>query len=188
MRPTTYCALDLEFNQPSKRVIQIGLCMGTWGSGEPNYERAVWYVDPGEPIAEFITKLTGITDEDIRTKAKPLEQIASEVLKFLDRPRFVNPVVWGEGDARALRALFESTGVAQPHFGHRSIDVKTIFVFLNAAESGPTRGSLGSALKLYKLGFEGDSHRADVDALNTLRLFFHLLDKQHHLVSNAKAA
>jgi len=37
--------------------------------------------------------------------------------------------------------------------------------------------------------FEGTPHRADDDALNTLRLFFNILDRQHKmqmLIDNAK--
>lgn len=188
MKPTTYCALDLEMNQPSRRIIQIGLCMGTWGAAEPNFERAVWHLDPSEPISPFITTLTGITDECIREHAKPLDVVLAEIAQFLDRRRFVNPVVWGEGDAGALKALVKSAGLPPLRFGHRSIDVKTLVFFLNAAKSSPGAGSLSSALKHYKLNFEGEAHRADADAFNTLRLFFHLLDLQRELISAPLAA
>jgi inhibitor of KinA sporulation pathway (predicted exonuclease) len=51
-------------------------------------------------------------------------------------------------------------------------------------------GDLSSGLGSFKLQFKGSPHRADADALNTLRLFFEILHRQNQidqLVSDAKA-
>jgi inhibitor of KinA sporulation pathway (predicted exonuclease) len=46
------------------------------------------------------------------------------------------------------------------------------------AKGKKPNGGLSSALGEYRLPFEGKAHRADVDAFNTLRLFFHILKSQ----------
>jgi inhibitor of KinA sporulation pathway (predicted exonuclease) len=42
-------------------------------------------------------------------------------------------------------------------------------------------GGLSSAMGYFKLHFKGKAHRADVDAANTLALFFNLLERQSKL-------
>jgi inhibitor of KinA sporulation pathway (predicted exonuclease) len=42
-------------------------------------------------------------------------------------------------------------------------------------------GGLSSSMGRYKIKFEGEAHRADVDAYNTLRFFFHLMERQNIL-------
>ena len=44
-------------------------------------------------------------------------------------------------------------------------------------------GGLASAMGSFKLQFKGVAHRADVDAANTLALFFKLIDRQAKLES-----
>ncbi|ANI99740.1 hypothetical protein A8O14_06410 [Polynucleobacter wuianus] len=49
---------------------------------------------------------------------------------------------------------------------------------------------VSSGLGSFKLQFEGSPHRADVDALNTLRLFFEILHRHnqiYQLLTDAKA-
>ena len=51
-------------------------------------------------------------------------------------------------------------------------------------------GGLSSALGSFKLQFVGTPHRADDAALNTLRLFFEILQRQnqiYQLVTDAKS-
>jgi DNA polymerase III epsilon subunit-like protein len=56
-----FIALDLEMNQPSGKVIEVGVAIGNVNDGV--LEMRNWYVDPQEPIEEYITQLTGIDDE-----------------------------------------------------------------------------------------------------------------------------
>jgi inhibitor of KinA sporulation pathway (predicted exonuclease) len=42
-------------------------------------------------------------------------------------------------------------------------------------------GGLSKAMGRYKMQFVGQAHRADVDAFNTLRLFFAILERQRIL-------
>jgi inhibitor of KinA sporulation pathway (predicted exonuclease) len=46
-------------------------------------------------------------------------------------------------------------------------------------------GGLSKAMARYKLQFVGKAHRAHVDAFNTLRLFFAILERQRILEGRA---
>ena len=91
--------------------------------------------------------------------------------------------------ATELKADFERWGVEFKNFGRRWIDVKTWYVLHMITKGKKPAGGLSSALGEYKMHFEGTPHRADVDAYNTLRLFFQILKKQgamENLIKTAK--
>lgn len=103
---------------------------------------------------------------------------------------FVNSVTWGGGDSTDLLDAFAQAQVAFPHFGRRWIDVQTWATLLSLART-PTgmvqQGGLSKAMARYKLQFVGKAHRADVDAFNTLRLFFCNLGASADLGSMCRA-
>jgi inhibitor of KinA sporulation pathway (predicted exonuclease) len=172
-----YIALDLEMNQPSNKIIQVGVAVGNPDLGV--LIRKGWYVDPEEPIDEYITHLTGIDDKIIDLDATPLSTVAEEIGKLvMDNWCFTNPVQWGGGDVKVLLNEFRLKEINFPFFGRREIDVKTIFTYLSFAQDKKTTGGLASAMGRYGLKFEGTAHRADIDAENTLRFFFVLLNRQ----------
>ncbi len=65
-----------------------------------------------------------------------------------------------------------------PFFGHRVIDVKTIFIFNQILKQRTKKSGLSKAMASYGLKFDGKQHDAEQDAKNTLRFFFHLLYRQ----------
>ena len=85
------------------------------------------------------------------------------------------------GDSAELKAEFKQRNVDFPCFGHREIDVKTIFTFIQTSQGRNVKGGLSSCMGRYRLPFKGQAHRADVDVANTLALFFHLLERQSKL-------
>lgn len=192
-----YLALDLELNNAEDnsiskpKIIQVGIAIGNFNDYQnDNLLSQKWYLNPEERIFEFITNLTGITDDDIVNNAVPHAQVAFEIGTLIKSQEcFVNPVVWGGGDSTELKSEFKDRSISFPFFGRRWIDVKTWFL-LNALANGknPNIG-LSSALTACRLKFKGIPHRADDDALNTLRLFFELLNRQykmHQLLTSAK--
>lgn len=184
-----FLALDLELNQPSGRLIQVGVCVGNRLQSEEEYLCHQWLVDPEEPIAPAITALTGITDPDIQEKAVSHETLAWELSQLTEvHACFVNPVTWGGGDSATLKQEFAARAIPFPHFGRRWVDVKTCHVLRSLALGRSPAGGLSSVMGQYKLPFVGKAHRADVDALNTLRLFFHLLERQSTLEAMASLA
>ena len=178
---TVYLALDLEFNNapdystPDPKIIQVGVALGEpWAI--TTYS---WYVNPHEPIYPTITQLTGITDHHVEHESVPLETVAKELSEIIQQYKpFVNPVTWGRGDMDALLAAFFSHGCSFPHFGRRYIDVKTLYSLHMLAKNKRPNGGLKSAMGEFKMQFIGTPHRADVDAKNTLYLFFEILERQ----------
>ena len=179
-----FLALDLELNQPSGKIIQVGVAIGDKNTRFEDYVVRKWYIDPQEPISEFINDLTGITDSDIRANAYSHEHVARELSELIREHKvFVNPVTWGGGDSVELLAEFCKNHADFPHFGRRWIDVKTWYTYLMLTRGKAASGGLASAMGYFKLHFKGQAHRADVDAQNTLALFFKLLERQAKLES-----
>ena len=182
----TYLALDLELNNaqdgstPNPKIIQVGVAWGTWDHYAENcLETRKWYIDPGELIYPEITELTGITDLDIKTHAVSHQVVADELGEIITKnDSFINPVTWGGGDTLELQAEFRERNIRFPYFGRRWIDVKTWHIFHMISQNRSTSGGLKGSMSRHGLQFEGTPHRADVDAFNTLRLFFKMLDRQ----------
>jgi inhibitor of KinA sporulation pathway (predicted exonuclease) len=186
MKSENFFALDLELNRPNgdspPRIIQVGLAIANIADQE-NIKSVSWHLDPQEPIDPEITELTGITDEIIREKSVPHETVARQLGELLRLYNvFTNPIVWGgtprHSDSKELCTEFRERGIDFPFFGRRIIDVKTIYVFHQIVKNKTKSGSLSSAMNSYGLKFIGKPHRADVDARNTLRFFFHLVNRQ----------
>jgi inhibitor of KinA sporulation pathway (predicted exonuclease) len=185
VRSQNYLALDLELNKDDNdqltKIIQVGIAVGNPNS-PMNIQTWSWYLDPGEAIHPFIVGLTGIDDKIIKEQSVPLSQVAEELSKVInDNNVFVNPLQWGVGDADQLLKEFRDADIPFPHFGRRVVDVKTLFVFLEMANGRSPAGGLSSSMGRYKVKFEGKAHRADIDAYNTLRFFFALLERQNTL-------
>ena len=179
-----FLALDLELNQPSGKIIQVGVAIGDKNTQFEDYVVRKWYIDPQEPISEFINDLTGITDSDIRAEAYSHEHVARELGVLIKEHKvFINPVTWGGGDSVELLAEFCKNHADFLHFGRRWIDIKTWYTYLMLTRGKAASGGLVSAMGYFKLHFKGKAHRADVDAANTLALFFKLLDRQARLES-----
>lgn len=181
-RSQKFLALDLELNQPSGKIIQVGIAIGKADDRFENYFTKKWYIDPNEPIDQFIIDLTGITDGDIRTNCVSHETVARELSELIKEHNcFVNPVTWGGGDSRELLDEFSQRCVDFPHFGRRWIDVKTWYTLMMFARGKNPTGGLASAMGAFKLHFRGTAHRADIDAVNTLALFFKIIERQRAL-------
>jgi len=163
------------------KIIQVGVSIGS--PLRPDDIRTFsWYINPEQEISPFISNLTGITDEIIKEKAVSHETLAEELGALLTvNECFVNPITWGGGDAVELLQEFRDRNIDFPFFGRRIVDVKTIYVFLEQVNGRSPSGGLSKAMNRYKCPFIGESHRADNDAYNTLRFYFHLLNRQKKL-------
>ena len=185
IRDQNYLSIDLELNSKqdgtTPRIIQVGVSVGSPVMPD-DIKTYSWYLDPEEPITPFIQQLTGITDEIIKEKSVPHETVAQELGNIItENECFVNPIVWGGGeknDATELKDEFRERGINFPFFGRRVIDVKTLYVFNQMVQGKTPSGGLRKSMISYGLTFEGTSHRAEIDAENTLRFFFYFLNKQ----------
>jgi len=179
MKP--YCiALDLEFNQPSQTIVQIGAVLGHLPSGAV-HARFSCFVNPQEPLAPRISTLCGITPQALEIAGSLSE--AFEQLKAWRQP-FVpevqrNPLTWGGSDSETLRQAL-SLDAEHYLFGRRCNDVKTLYTAWCHAQGRTSQGGLATSMKKLGLMFEGRKHDALYDAANTFRMYCALLQTFEH--------
>jgi inhibitor of KinA sporulation pathway (predicted exonuclease) len=183
MKHQNYLALDLELNNKNDgsrpKIIEVGIAIGSPVRSEEEILTHNWYLDPQEPIHPDILQLTGISDQIIAEKAVSHETLAQELGTLIDKYNcFVNPVTWGQGDAQELRQEIREKGIDFPYFGRRIFDVKTLHCFERFVEGKCPAGGLRRSMASHKFPFVGTPHRAKDDAHNTLRFFFHFLQKE----------
>jgi len=185
MTPQNFISLDLELNQPSNRIIQVGVAIGNTQQKSEEYVVKKWYLNPNEPIDKFITELTGITNGNISSYSVSHTTVARELTELIKEYNpWLQPVVWGYDDAGQLRREFERNNVEFKHFGGRWLDVKTVYNFLQFSQNESPNGNLQQAMSVQGSWFDGDTHRADVDARNTLKFWFDLMQKQNDFIKN----
>jgi inhibitor of KinA sporulation pathway (predicted exonuclease) len=185
-------AIDCEFNQLNgkPKIIQIGAAVYNVHTGELLEQMEV-YVNPNEPITEYITKLTGITNSNVQNGITIRE--AYQQLRALHTKHkcFCNPLVWGSGIRNDSQAIYEETGFTHENggdnfMGFRVLDVKTLYQSMAIFKDRTHAGGLETTCKKYlKIGFEGEKHRALNDAKNTFRIWFHLMKMFDNGIKNS---
>ena len=192
MRDQNYLALDLEYNSDGKNgtedIIQVGFCVGSPTKGIGYKQQfLVKPVNKQINLYPFITQLTGINQEDYDKNAVEWQIVVNEIKRIHDEYNpFCNPVTWGIGDTYDLIETVKQEQIHFPFFGRRIIDVKHLFLFIECANGRAMSGGLSSAMGKHKLTFQGQSHRADNDAFNTLKFYFYLLHRQKKLEDTIK--
>jgi inhibitor of KinA sporulation pathway (predicted exonuclease) len=171
-----YCVLDLEMNQPSNRIIEIGAVCFNSRSGKilSSFNKRAKLPD-GELLNPDITKLTGITEEDLGVACS-----LSHALTFLDFWAVAhgcsrNMATWGT-DYWLVKEACRAESISFPW--KNFLNVKEMATLLRAAlpnTNKKQRGGLASAIEAFGLKFEGEPHRALVDAENTAMLMDRML-------------
>jgi len=182
LKDVNYCSLDLELNNKKDgtipKIIQVGIAIASpLRPGE--IFTFSWLLNPHEEITPFITQLTGITNEMVQTQSVTHETLAEEIGVLLKENQvFCSPITWGQNDNLELLQEFKDRNIHFPFFGHRCFDVKTLHTFTQMVNGRSPGGSLTKSMRSYGIQFQGKAHRADIDALNTLRFFFCFLERQ----------
>ncbi len=167
-------AVDLELNQPSTKIIQIGAVCFEPESGEivDTFDQLVY---PGETISPEIVTLTGIRDEAV--KGKPVVAEAATSFASFKNKHTASPIgiVWGAGRSNDVRKIYDESQIESP-FKDRIIDVKGVFQMYANASGAKIRSKigLGKACEILKLGWDskyGEQHNALADAYNTMRVY-----------------
>jgi inhibitor of KinA sporulation pathway (predicted exonuclease) len=168
-------SLDLELNQPSRRIIQIGAVIGNIRTGEI-VSRFDSKVSPDEVLSPAIAKLTKIKQEevDVAPKLKEAYESLKRWLEPFAGERVLNPITWGGGDTETLREQLQ-LDLERWLFGRRWLDAKTLFVAWRMAQGRELQGGLGRSMTKLGLSFEGRQHNAIDDAENTFRIYRALL-------------
>lgn len=174
-------SLDLEMNQPSGTIIQIGAVVGDVESGEI-HGRFTQFVSIDESLNPEITKLTGITEADLEYGVT-LPQAYSELVQFFEsHGPFWNPITWGGSDSYELRCQLDGA-YTKWIFGRRWVDAKTIYQSYCIANRKPLQGGLAKVMTKFGLRFTGRKHNALCDAENTFILYCEFL-KMFRATSN----
>ena len=175
-------SLDLELNQPSNSIIQIGIVIGSTESGAI-LEQKYWNIFIDEEINPYITTLTGIT-QDMVNNGIFISDAYKEMTELYNKHNCsLNMVTWGGGDHRALQQQLKKfcdindISDIKWEYGHREFDVKTLFLSFALAQGMKTRSGLAKSMTRVGLNFEGTKHWAVDDAHNTFRLLIFLLKK-----------
>lgn len=164
--------LDMEFNQPSGSIIQLGTAVGDTETGEVVHSLSL-FINCKETLSDYIMNLTGIkqnqvdTGIDLTTAYKKIDEI---------RTRYNVPnsiLTWGFDDVGYL--LENLNNVDSEMY---SFDLKNIYQFNRLMQNKPLQGGLSNAL--VKLGgrFIGHKHNAKDDAINTFQMAMLLQNKQ----------
>lgn len=172
-----FTSLDLEMNQPSGKIIQIGAVVGNIKTGEI-FEKLSVFVNPKEDLSPMIITLTGIT-QDMVDSGVTLEEAYTKLKDMhVKHNAFVNAVTWGGGDSKELgdQLKLENNNFTGWCFGRRWIDVKTLYVSWRIANGQTIQGGLKNSCKKLGVPFQGPAHRADMDALNTFFAYKKILE------------
>lgn len=172
--PSLFVAIDLEFNQPSGTLIQVGAVVGDTHSGSV-IDRFCELCNPGEPLEPRIAKLCHIDPLELQ-QARPLPEVFESFTHWLNPyngQRHLNPLTWGGADGHSLCEHAQREPGAL--FGRRWLDVKTLYTGYAMAQGQKGFGGLASALKVVGLRFQGQKHNAADDAANTFHMFCRLL-------------
>jgi inhibitor of KinA sporulation pathway (predicted exonuclease) len=177
MTKTLVVSLDLEMNQPSGAIIQLGACIGELSSGLIIDSISI-ITNPNEALDPRITALTGISTAAV-SGSSDLATGYDALAAWLDPyvgTRYLNPLTWGGGDSIYLR---DQLGSHVTHdrwlFGRRWTDVKTVFTAWRMAQGKPPEGGLARSMTKLGLSFEGRKHNARDDAINTFRTYIALM-------------
>lgn len=177
VRPNSdfFTTFDLEMQQPSQAIISIGAVVGNIHTGDivEEFER---FVQIDEPLDNFVSNLTGITDLQLQKEGVSLRE-AYEDFVGLHRKysSFMNPVCWGNDRTALFDQVFPLIQPEEWVFGRRWVDVKTIYITHALANNMPTQGGLAKVLTRFGMQFQGRKHTAKDDAKNTFRLWHKLL-------------
>ena len=177
MKDINILSLDMEFNQPTNTIIQVGFVIGNLKSGEILHEYES-HVYTQEKIIPYITDLTKIKQEDV-DNAPYLIDVYQDIKKLHKvYGCFRNCLTWGGGDSELLRSSLDLDNEMFV-FGRRWIDAKTLFVSRCFAKGEKHQAGLAKALTRMDMKFEGTKHTAKDDAYNTFRIYRKLLEESY---------
>ena len=176
--PYDLIVFDLEANQPSSKVIEIGAVKLLRDGGiHPNRFSQLVKIDESlgkcqtREGEKTITELTGISQEILDKDGVDFPEALKRFNEWAkSETKNVLLASWGAWDAPCLRDNCEYNKVEYPFRG-KSLDIKNVGIWMNLITGKKVKSDgLGSMMRGWNLKFEGDKHRACDDAYNTARL------------------
>lgn len=169
-------SLDLEMNQPSGKIIQVGYSIWDTVKDEiiPYPSR---YIAIDEELDERIIKLCHINVDKYHKEKINLHHAYEEMAEYYKMHECkLNVITWGGGDTQYLREQLNMQDKRWV-FGRRWIDTKTIAQTYFVANGISFPGGLAKSMLKLGLKFKGTKHDAADDAYNTLVTYRHLFNK-----------
>lgn len=179
--------LDLEMNQPSGKIIQIGAAVINAMTFDVKPEKFSVFINPKEELNKEIVELCSITQEMVNSGYNIVDGV-DMLLQFKKKYKCSkNIIAWGGtiyggNDVLKLKQSAEQAGypkeILDKNFGYRYVDVKSLYQLWATANQKNKNVGVGQASEIIGLGrFNGIMHRADDDAYNTALIYSLLLRK-----------
>lgn len=169
--------LDLEMNQPSNKIIQVGWTIGNPISGR-SYEIKGKYVKLDELLNPIISNLCGIQQSNL-DQADNLDNVWAELTSdWSNYSCSTNIVTWSKGDLALLHnQIHEDNRMTSP-LSPSYIDAKTLYQSWKLKSGAEhLKGGLARAMTKFGLAFNGRKHNAMDDAYNTFKIYSRLLQE-----------
>lgn len=182
---TCFFALDLEFEQPSREILSIGVA---YMLPDGAIVKSNFMVTPSQPLSPFIKDLTGLADSDFDyslTREQCFEQFLDAHRDMVDAFKragdkfYMGAITWGYDDVSHLNQELIAAGCG-PTLSGRSIDLKSVMLVDRVCRSLSVSGNLGlkTALNQHKVTLAGRAHNSADDAYNTIMLFKTFTEKR----------
>ena len=190
--PNIWISIDLEMNNDPEDesaedsglvisdIIQIGACAFDIQTGVilGNFKKYV-KLPKDKKLHPKITKLTGITEDDLNTQGTSLYLAYKELEYFINQYDgvFRHSVSWGGDDGKYLlnelinKCSFNEKFIFSPS---SYVDVKKVYQIYCMMNNISIRSGLGKSLTRVGLNFIGRQHDALDDSINTARMLFYL--------------
>jgi inhibitor of KinA sporulation pathway (predicted exonuclease) len=168
--------MDLELNQPSRKIIEIGISIGELETRKI-LETKSFLVNAHETLNHEIITLTGI-NQGMVNRAPCLMTAYCNMQEYI-KPFGIHRqgIEWGDDDFFTLMQQLDVDGFSYDWaFGRTTMNVKALVQSVLYSKGINAQGGLKKSCNRFNVKFEGPAHRADKDALNTLKLYFKLLD------------
>lgn len=167
-------SLDLEMNQPSRKIIEIGYTIFNPKSKILLIKSI--FVNPQEVLNPEIITLCNITQASVDGGCTLNEAYNIMCVDILRYQCFKNVMEWGTDHFELRNQL----GLKWEDyiFKVRSLDVKSLFqMYTMSVPQTKTVAGLSKALEILGSTFHGLPHRAHTDSYNTVRVFQIITEK-----------
>jgi inhibitor of KinA sporulation pathway (predicted exonuclease) len=162
--------VDMEFNQPSGKIIQIGGVAIDAKTGEL-LDEFLTHVNPKEALDPFIIELCGISQEQV-DKAPDIHDALNH---FWNWTKSKSIAAWGNDHDIIIQHSQELHVESAPK-SPSAYNLLEMANLLRCAYTGSKQGGLVKTMNLFGLDFIGRQHNALDDARNTARLANRMID------------
>lgn len=176
-----HIAMDLEMNQPSGNIIQIGIAY-TDALGFGSSKSFLIPLPRNETLDPYIIRLTGITPGDLERRAVSFQEACAQIKELLDEGGFNSQVItWGKGDLKKFHQAAAQANIPPkdtPWDHTTALNLQSVVSFQEMTEDGKSRNySLKTACGIHNVKMAVPAHDAEMDAVNTLNLFLEMRRK-----------